>query len=86
MTKAIVLYNSKTGNTRKVAQKIAEGLGDVECLDHKHVPELKDYRLVLAGSWVMMGRISLAGSSFLKKLQKKLSFKHGLIALLRLGL
>jgi len=70
MSKAIVLYNSRTGNTKKVAMKIAEGLGAAS-YDHKHIPNLNEYDLVVVGSWVIMGRISFAGARYLRRLQRK---------------
>ncbi|MHA1672779.1 MAG: flavodoxin family protein [Promethearchaeota archaeon] len=70
MGKAIVLYNSRGGNTAKIGAKIAEGL-ESECFDHKHIPDLQEYDLVVVGSWVIMGRISFAGAKYLKKLSRK---------------
>jgi flavodoxin len=70
MVKAIVLYNSRGGNTKKIAMKIAEGLG-AECKSNKKIPNLNDFDLVVVGSWVIMGRISFAGARYLKKLQRK---------------
>ncbi len=70
MQKAIVLYNSRTGNTEKVAMKIAEGLG-AECQNNKNIPDLKDYQLIAVGTWVMVGKISPAGQRYLKKLHRK---------------
>ena len=70
MTKAIVLYNSRGGNTKKVAMKIAEGLG-AECRSNKDIPNLKEYDLVVAGSWVMMGMLSFAGRRYLRRLKRK---------------
>ena len=70
MGKAIVLYNSRGGNTAKIGAKIAEGL-ESECFDHKHIPDLQSYDLVVVGSWVIMGRISFAGAKYLKKLSRK---------------
>ncbi|NPD88018.1 MAG: hypothetical protein HGN29_04805 [Asgard group archaeon] len=70
MVKAIVLYNSRGGNTKQVAMKIAEGLG-VECRNNKKIPDLKEYDLIVVGSWVIMGRISFAGARFLRKLRRK---------------
>ncbi|MFW9923737.1 MAG: flavodoxin family protein [Candidatus Thorarchaeota archaeon] len=69
MSKAIVLYNSRTGNTKQIAMKIAEGLG-VECYDNKQIPDLKDYELIVVGSWMMAGRISFAGTRMLKKISR----------------
>lgn len=74
MAKAIVLYNSRSGNTRKVAMQIAEGLG-VESRDKKNIPDLKDYDLVVLGSWVIMGRISFGGARYLRKVQRKIASK-----------
>ncbi|MBD3190797.1 MAG: hypothetical protein GF308_09145 [Candidatus Heimdallarchaeota archaeon] len=70
MKKAIVLYNSRGGNTEKVAMKIAEGLG-AECRNHRQIPDLKDYELIVVGSWMMMGRISFAGARLLRKIRRK---------------
>ena len=71
MTKAIVLYNSRGGNTKRVAMKIAEGLG-VECSDHKNIPKnIEEYDFLVLGTWPMMFRISPAGKRWLTKLSKK---------------
>ena len=70
MTKAIVIYNSKGGNTKKVAEKIAEGL-EAECVSYKKIPDLVDYNLVVVGSWMIWGRLSFAGARYLKKLKRK---------------
>ena len=70
MRKAIVLYNSRGGNTEKVAKKIAEGLG-AECYNNKNIPDLQNFDLIVLGSWVIAGRISFAGSRYLKKLRRK---------------
>ena len=68
--KAVVLYNSRTGNTRQVAIKIAEGLG-AEYYNYKQIPDLKGYDLIVIGSWMMAGRISFAGTRMLKKIVRK---------------
>lgn len=70
MVKAIVLYNSRCGSTEKVAKKIAEGLG-VESRNHKNIPNLEEYDLVVVGSWVIMGMLSFAGKRYLRKLRRK---------------
>ncbi|MCG3221492.1 MAG: hypothetical protein H7641_08935 [Candidatus Heimdallarchaeota archaeon] len=70
MVKALVLYNSRGGNTKQVAMKIAEGLG-TECRNNKKIPDLKEYDLIIVGSWVIMGRISFAGARYLRKLKRK---------------
>jgi len=68
--KAIVLYNSRTGNTKKVAMKIAEGLG-AECASLGKIPKLEEYDLIVVGSWVMMGRISFGGARLLRRIKLK---------------
>jgi flavodoxin len=70
MVKAIVLYNSRGGNTKKIAMKIAEGLG-AECRSNWKIPNLKDYNLVVVGSWMIMGRISFTGARYLRRLRRK---------------
>ncbi len=70
MVKAIVLYNTRTGSTEKVAKKIAEGL-DAEYRSNKNIPDLKEYDLVVTGSWVIMGMLSFAGKRYLRKLRRK---------------
>lgn len=70
MVKAIVLYNSRGGNTKKVAMKIAEGLG-AECRSNWHIPKLNEYDLVVVGSWVIMGRISFTGARYMRRLSRK---------------
>ncbi len=71
MTKAIVLYNSRGGNTRNVAMKIAEGLG-VECRDNKNIPEnIEEFDLLVLGTWPMMFKVSSAGRRWLKKFSKR---------------
>ncbi len=70
MKKAIVIYNSRGGNTKKIAEKIAEGL-ESECVNQKKIPDLQPYDLIVLGTWMVMGRISFKGSRYLKKLHKK---------------
>ena len=70
MVKAIVLYNSRGGNTRKIAMKIADGLG-CESYDNRHIPDLHEYDLIVVGSWCIAGRISFKGARFLRKLHRK---------------
>ena len=71
MTKSIVLYNSRGGNTKQVAMKIAEGLG-VECLDNKNIPKnIEEFDLLVLGTWPMMFKVSSAGKRWLTKLSKK---------------
>jgi len=67
MAKAIVIYNTRSGNTKNVAAKIAEGL-EADLVNHKEIPDLKKYDLIVFGSWLIFGTISPGGKKFLKKL------------------
>lgn len=71
MVKAIVIYNSRGGNTKQVAEMIAEGLG-VQCVNQKNIPKnIEDYDFLVLGSWPMMFKISSGGKKWLNKLSKK---------------
>jgi len=67
MSKAIVIYNTRGGNTKKVATKIAEGLG-ADLINQRKIPNLKDYDLVVLGTWVLAANISPGGKKYLNKL------------------
>jgi flavodoxin len=70
MSKAIVIYNSRSGNTKEVATKIAEGLG-ADLVSYKEIPDLKKYDLMVFGTWLIMSTISPAGKKFMKKLDSE---------------
>ncbi|MBY9002123.1 MAG: flavodoxin domain-containing protein [Candidatus Heimdallarchaeota archaeon] len=71
MVTAIVIYNSRGGNTRKVAEKIAEGL-EVECVNHKNIPKnIEDYDLLVLGTWPMMFKVRGKSKRWLTKFSKK---------------
>lgn len=72
MSKAIVLYTSRGGNTEKVATQIAEGL-NADLGKKKEVPNLDNYDLVVVGTWPMMGKISGPGKRLLNKVAKKIT-------------
>jgi flavodoxin I len=55
-TKAIVIYYSKTGNTKKVAEAIAEELkAELKSVDEVEVDKLGDYQLLCIGTPVYGG-------------------------------
>ena len=68
--KSIVIYNSRGGNTKKVATKIAEGLG-AEIVKSSKVPDLQEYDLVVVGTWVMAGMPSMGGKKYLGNLDSE---------------
>lgn len=72
MVKAIVIYNSRGGNTRKVAEKIAEGLG-VQSVNQKNIPQnIENYDLLVLGTWSMMFKIRGKSKRWLTKFSKKI--------------
>lgn len=79
--KVLVTYSSKTGNTKKVAEGIFEGLGDMEkvILPMNEVNDLTNYDIVLAGYWVDKGGANQEAKEFLETIEDK---KVGLFATL----
>jgi menaquinone-dependent protoporphyrinogen IX oxidase len=75
--KVIVVYESRYGNTKLVAETIAEGLREVEGIE-THVTEVKqvdlgkvpDYDAILVGSPNHIGRPTGGVSKFIDKLGK----------------
>ncbi len=54
-----VIYVSKTGNTRKVAEYIAEKIG-AEAIDVKNNPDASKYDRIILGTGVFAGKIPKA--------------------------
>ena len=76
MENAVVIYNSKSGNTKAVGLKIAEGLG-CRAYSKKEMPkDFQQYNLVVVGSWMAAGM--LKGGSMFKKIAGKYSGKVAL--------
>lgn len=71
MQDVLIVYDSKTGNTEKVAQALAEGAGE-RCIVSKvdAAPAYADFDLVVAGFWVDRGAPNA-------KMKKYLSTLHG---------
>lgn len=71
--KILVTYSSKTGNTKKLAEGIYEGLGDMEktILPMKDAENLDEYDIVLAGYWVDKGGPNTEAAEYLKKISGK---------------
>lgn len=70
--KILVAYSSLTGNTKKVAQAVADALGDAA--DLKPVAEAGDaagYDKVIAGFWVDKSTADKAAADFLAQLHGK---------------
>ena len=77
MTKAIVIYESKYGNTKRVAETIIEGINEIERIEAvlkelKQVEptEILDYDLILIGSPNHWGGPTRGIKKFIDKLGK----------------
>ncbi len=64
-----VIYSSKTGNTRKVAEAIHSSLPDGAILhDVTNAPTPTDYDLIFMGFWVDKGTANLEAQEYMKQL------------------
>lgn len=73
MKKILVTYSSKTGNTKKLAEGIFEGLGYLEktILPMSEVKSMEEYDIVLAGYWVDKGGPNTEAAAFLETIEGK---------------
>lgn len=71
--KVLVTYSSKTGNTKKLAEGIYTGLGEMEkeILPMSEVKSLDSYDVVLAGYWVDKGGANQEAAQFLETIEGK---------------
>ena len=69
--KTLIVYSSKTGNTRKVAQAIHLALPDAELSRVEMAPHPDDYDLILLGFWVENGAADEKTQDYMKRLENK---------------
>lgn len=75
--KTIIIYSSKTGNTKNVAEAIYAGLNskyDLELVDMneiKDIAELNKYDNILFGFWVDRGSANQAAKKMINKIRNK---------------
>ena len=80
--KGIIIYSSKTGNTKRMAEKIYEALKDEYEMTIKNIrdsPDMESYEFVLLGGWVDRGTLESQARKYLDKIKNK---KLGLFATL----
>lgn len=72
MEDILIVYDSKTGNTDKVAKALAEGAGK-RCILSKinEAPATNDFSLVVAGYWVDKGAPNASMKKYLNSLHGK---------------
>ena len=88
--KGIVVYDTSYGNTKKIAETIAEALREsgieVDLFDVKNVKKLsaKDYNFLILGSPTRFGTMSFAIRGFLGKVKgEEFAFQAFRCALIR---
>ena len=80
--KGIIIYSSKTGNTKRMAKKIYEALKDkyqMEIEDIIDSPDVEGYDFVLLGGWIDRGTLEGKALKYLENIKNK---KLGLFATL----
>ncbi|MDU2110635.1 MAG: flavodoxin family protein, partial [Peptoniphilus lacydonensis] len=83
--KGIIIYSSRTGNTKRMAEKIYDILKDKYEMTIKDINdvederETKEYEFVLLGAWIDKGTVDNKAMKFLKKVENE---KVGLFATL----
>ena len=70
--KTIVLYSTRTGNTKKIAEAIASAVPGAPCVNVKDVPaDLASYDLVFVGFWVDKGDADAEAKKVMETLNNK---------------
>ncbi len=70
--KALVVYSSKTGNTRMIAEAIYEILDtDKEIYPVEVAPEPDDYDFIAVGFWVNRGQPDYRAKTYMEKIKNK---------------
>ena len=80
--KGLIIYSSKTGNTKRMAEKIYEVLKKEHLMtikDIRNTPNIKNYDFILLGAWIDRGTLEPKTLKFLKTIENK---KLGLFATL----
>ncbi|WP_062571639.1 flavodoxin family protein [Peptoniphilus sp. DNF00840] len=80
--KGLIIYSSKTGNTKRMAEKIYEVLKKEHLMtikDIRNTPNIKNYDFILLGAWIDRGTLEPKTLKFLKTIEDK---KLGLFATL----
>ena len=67
--KILLVYSSRTGNTKKVAEAIGEELG-ISAVPVEEKPAAADFDLVIAGFWVDRGTADAKMKAYLESLRE----------------
>lgn len=72
--KGIIIYSSKTGNTKRMAKKIYEALKDkyqMEIEDIIDSPDMEGYDFVLLGGWIDRGTLEGKALKYINQIKNK---------------
>lgn len=72
--KGIIIYSSKTGNTKRMAKKIYESLKDkyqMEIEDIIDSPDAEGYDFVLLGGWIDRGTLEGKALKYINQIKNK---------------
>jgi len=68
--KALVVYSSQTGNTKKLAQTVYDNLDcEKELVSVNEAPDPGDYDLVAVGFWLQAGKPDLKSLKYLDRIE-----------------
>lgn len=70
--KSLVVYSSKSGNTKRVAEAVARGLGeDTVLATPADAPDYRDFDFVAVGFWIEKERPNFEVQKYLRRLKGK---------------
>ncbi len=70
--KTAIIYSSKTGNTKKIAEAIKISAGDnCNIFSVKEAPKENDFELIFFGAWVDKGMPDADALAYMKKIKNK---------------
>lgn len=69
--KMAVVYSSRTGNTKKIAEAIAAELLGAICVEVTQAPDPAHFDLIAVGFWAKRGSADLAAQAYMKKITGK---------------
>ncbi len=72
--KILITYSSKTGNTKRLAEGVYEGLKDkydMTIVDMATKPSVEDFDLIMPAYWVDKGTANKISQKFIQKIENK---------------
>lgn len=69
--KSLLVYSSRTGNTKKVGEAIAEVFQNIDIFPVAQAPSPEDYDFILVGFWVNRGTADDEAKAYMARLKNK---------------